>query len=242
MKINWCDLRALQWRSLSLYDLLFPSTGNSLAMVLKHNNQLPNQHFRKDWQRRVKTWFDQPGRKKSRRVARIQKAARIAPRPVDGLLRPAVRCPTQRYNMRLRVGRGFTLEELKEAGINRKEARSIGIAVDHRRRNHSQESLELNVQRLKAYKAKLIVFPRKASSPKKGDSDAAAVASAVQLRGAILPVEQVATAPEARAISADEKKVNAYMKLRYARSAARTLGAREKRARDKAEEEANKKK
>ena len=30
------------------------------------------------------------------------------------------------------------------------------------------------------------------------------------------------------------------MKLRYARSAARTLGAREKRARDKAEEEANK--
>ena len=32
------------------------------------------------------------------------------------------------------------------------------------------------------------------------------------------------------------------MKLRYARSAARTLGAREKRARDKAEEEANKKK
>ena len=140
-------------------------------MVLKHNNQLPNQHFRKDWQRRVKTWFDQPGRKKSRRVARIQKAARIAPRPVDGLLRPAVRCPTQRYNMRLRVGRGFTLEEIKEAGINRKEARNIGSAVDHRRRNHSQESLELNVQRLKAYKAKLIVFPRKASQPKKGDSD-----------------------------------------------------------------------
>jgi large subunit ribosomal protein L13e len=32
------------------------------------------------------------------------------------------------------------------------------------------------------------------------------------------------------------------MTLRYARSAARTLGAREKRARDKAEEEASKKK
>jgi large subunit ribosomal protein L13e len=82
-------------------------------MVLKHNNQLPNQHFRKDWQRRVKTWFDQPGRKKSRRIARIQKAARIAPRPVDGLLRPAVRCPTIKYNTKLRAGRGFTLEELK---------------------------------------------------------------------------------------------------------------------------------
>jgi large subunit ribosomal protein L13e len=82
-------------------------------MVLKHNNQLPNQHFRKDWQRRVKTWFDQPGRKKSRRIARIQKAASIAPRPVDGLLRPAVRCPTIKYNTKLRAGRGFTLEELK---------------------------------------------------------------------------------------------------------------------------------
>ncbi|KAI9311125.1 ribosomal protein L13e [Dichotomocladium elegans] len=211
-------------------------------MVLKHNNQLPNQHFRKDWQRRVKTWFDQPGRKKSRRIARVQKAARIAPRPVDGLLRPAVRCPTQRYNMRLRVGRGFTLDELKEAGIHRKVARTIGIAVDHRRRNKSQESLELNVQRLKAYKAKLIVFPRNPAKPKKGDSEAAEVATAVQYSGAILPVEQVAAAPEARAITADEKKVNAYQKLRYARSAARTLGAREKRARDKAEEEANKKK
>ncbi|KAI9470444.1 50S ribosomal protein L13e [Zychaea mexicana] len=211
-------------------------------MVLKHNNQLPNQHFRKDWQRRVKTWFDQPGRKKSRRVARVQKAARIAPRPVDGLLRPAVRCPTQRYNMKLRAGRGFTLEEIKEAGINKKVARTIGIAVDHRRRNHSQESLELNVQRLKAYKAKLIVFPRKAGKPKQGDSEAAEVASAVQLRGGILPIQQIAAAPEARAITADEKSVNAFKKLRYARSEARTLGAREKRARDKAEEEANKKK
>jgi large subunit ribosomal protein L13e len=82
-------------------------------MVLKHNNQLPNQHFRKQWDRRVKTWFDQAGRKKSRRIARVQKAGRIAPRPIDGLLRPAVRCPTVRYNMKLRSGRGFTLEELK---------------------------------------------------------------------------------------------------------------------------------
>ncbi|KAI8888827.1 50S ribosomal protein L13e [Backusella circina FSU 941] len=211
-------------------------------MVLKHNNQLPNQHFRKQWDRRVKTWFDQAGRKQSRRLARVQKAAKVAPRPVDGLLRPAVRCPTLRYNMKLRTGRGFTLEELKEAGVRRKEARSIGIAVDHRRRNQSNESLELNVQRLKAYKAKLIVFPRKAGKPKKGDSEAAEVAGAVQLRTALFPVEQAAPVAEARAITAEEKNVNAFMKLRYARSAKRTLGAREKRAREKAEEEANKKK
>lgn len=80
---------------------------------MRHNNQLPNEHFRKDWQRRVKTWFNQPGKKVRRRKLRAEKAAKVAPRPVDGLLRPVVRCPTFRYNMKSRAGRGFTLEELK---------------------------------------------------------------------------------------------------------------------------------
>ena len=80
---------------------------------MKHNNELPNNHFRKDWQRYIKTWLDQPMRKRRRRLARAKKAAAIAPRPVDGLLKPIVRCPTFKYNMKLRAGRGFTLEELK---------------------------------------------------------------------------------------------------------------------------------
>jgi large subunit ribosomal protein L13e len=209
---------------------------------MKHNNQLPNQHFRKDWQLRVKTWFDQPGRKKSRRIARIRRAANIAPRPVDGMLRPAVRCPTVKYNTKLRAGRGFTLEELKEAGIRRKEARSIGIAVDHRRRNESVESLQLNVQRLKTYRSKLIVFPRRPGKPRKGDSDAADVATAVQFAGNIVPIEQPAQDIEARAITDEDRALNAYTKLRKLRSDYRLRGAREKRAKDKAEEEANKKK
>ncbi len=75
-----------------------------------------------------------------------------------------------RYNRKLREGRGFTFGELKEAGIGKKEARSVGIVVDHRRRNLSEEGKKLNVDRLKAYKAKLVVFPRKAGKPKKGDS------------------------------------------------------------------------
>ena len=102
---------------------------------MKHNNVLPNAHFKKDWQNRVKTWFNQPGRKKSRRVARQKKALAIAPRPVAGLLRPVVRCPTYKYNTKLRMGRGFTLEELKTAGIPRKYAATIGLCVDHRRKN-----------------------------------------------------------------------------------------------------------
>lgn len=68
--------------------------------------------LRKDWQRRVKTHFDQAGKKKSRRTARQAKAAAVAPRPVDKL-KPIVRCPTLKYNRRVRSGRGFTLAELK---------------------------------------------------------------------------------------------------------------------------------
>ncbi len=54
----------------------------------------------------------QPGRKRRRREARLAKAAAVAPRPVDKL-RPVVRCPTIKYNSRVRPGRGFTLSELK---------------------------------------------------------------------------------------------------------------------------------
>ena len=82
-------------------------------MAPKRNGVIPNAHFRKHWMRRVKTWFDQPGKKKTRRVRRLKKATAIAPRPAAGLLRPVVHCPTFKYNSRVRSGKGFTLEELK---------------------------------------------------------------------------------------------------------------------------------
>ena len=59
---------------------------------------------------------------------------------------------------------------MKAAGIFKKQALTIGIAVDHRRRNRSMESLQQNVQRLKEYKSKLILFPKKQSKPAKGDA------------------------------------------------------------------------
>ena len=118
----------------------------------------------------MKTWFDQPGKKHSRRLHRQAKAVKAGLRPTE-LLRPAVRCPTQRYNMKLRAGRGFTKQELKAAGIRSKEALSLGVPVDHRRRNASEEGLKLNVERLQAYKARLVVFPKKAGKVKKGDTE-----------------------------------------------------------------------
>ncbi|XP_058071237.1 large ribosomal subunit protein eL13z-like [Magnolia sinica] len=46
------------------------------------------------------------------------------------------------------------------AGIPKKLASTIGIVVDHCRKNRSLEGLQANVQRLKTYKANLVVFPR----------------------------------------------------------------------------------
>mmetsp|Transcript_6984 Transcript_6984/g.42797 ORF Transcript_6984/g.42797 Transcript_6984/m.42797 type:complete len:117 (+) Transcript_6984:262-612(+) len=79
----------------------------------RHNNIIPNVHCHKDWQSRVKTWFNQPARKKRRRDARAAKAKAISPRPVKGMLRPIVHGSTIRYNMKTKLGRGFTLDELK---------------------------------------------------------------------------------------------------------------------------------
>jgi len=78
-------------------------------------------------------------------TARQQKAVKIFPRPTAGSLRPIVHGQTLKYNMKVRAGRGFSLEELKAAGIPKKLAPTIGIAVDHRRRNRSLEGLQTNV-------------------------------------------------------------------------------------------------
>jgi len=134
--------------------------------MVKHNNAISDAHFRKDWERHVYTWFDQAPQKKARRLKRQRKAARVFPRPVKGLLRPIVRCPSAKYNTHIREGYGFTFEELKAAGVNRKEARSIGISVDPRRRNKSNSSFEPNVERLKKYLSKLVLWPKKVSKSK----------------------------------------------------------------------------
>ncbi|KYK60245.1 60S ribosomal protein L13 [Drechmeria coniospora] len=212
-------------------------------MAIKHNQKLVNNHFRKDWQRRVRTHFDQPGKKASRRTARQAKAAAVAPRPVDKL-RPIVRCPTIKYNRKVRAGRGFTLAELKEAGVPRRLAPTIGISVDHRRQNLSEESLAINVARLKAYRQRLILLPRRSNAPKKGDTktDLSKVNKAATV-SSVLPIAPTDLAVKYIKKSEMPKEIEggAYTKLRQARSNARYQGAREKRIRDKAEAESAKK-
>jgi len=194
------------------------------------NNVLHRNHFRKDWQRRIKTWFDQPGQKKARRTARQQKAAKLGARPT-GLLRPAVRCPSIRYNMKIREGRGFTLEEIKAAGIRPKEALSIGICVDHRAKSRSEERFNRNVERLQAYKARLVVFPKNAKKPSKADSTGEDLsAKTTQNLAAAFPLPAAFEAEAPRAITEEEKSFDAFATLRKERSDARLIGVRHKRA------------
>ena len=200
---------------------------------MRHNNQLPNAHLRKDWKRRVKTWFSQPGGKKSRRIARQKKSQLSSPRPVDGPLRPLVRCQTVKYNAKVRLGRGFTLDELKAAGLkSAKWAQSVGVAVDYRRRNRSVESVQVNVDRLKQFLSKLVVFT------KKNKSAAAAQSALVNVK----PSSKKSVVEAERAITAEEKAFGAYAALRGAYVDARLVGVRLHQAKAKAEaEEAGKK-
>eukprot|EP01062_Namystynia_karyoxenos_P025661 TRINITY_DN2012_c0_g2_i6.p1 TRINITY_DN2012_c0_g2~~TRINITY_DN2012_c0_g2_i6.p1 ORF type:complete len:264 (+),score=114.03 TRINITY_DN2012_c0_g2_i6:91-792(+) len=134
-------------------------------MGKRHNNAIPRVHFHKHWNPcssqvgHIKTYFQQAKQKKARRIRRAAKAARVFPRPAGGALRPAVMACTARYSMKQRKGKGFTLSELKAAGLCAPYARTIGISVDHRRKNKSDESLQRNALRLKEYLAKLVLFP-----------------------------------------------------------------------------------
>ncbi|XP_071498587.1 large ribosomal subunit protein eL13-like [Diadema antillarum] len=210
-------------------------------MTRKGNRRLPNVHFRKEWQNYVRTWFDQPMRKERRHRNRVKKARKIAPRPIAGPLRPRVTCQTFKYHNKVRAGRGFTLEELKAAGIHKKFAPTIGISVDHRRKNRSVEGLQANVQRLKEYRSKLILFPKKLTKPKKGDSEEAELKLATQLAGPVMPIKKTVRREKARAITDEERKHSVYQALRMARSNQKLHGIRAKRAKEKEAEEAQSK-
>merc|ERR1719465_253034 len=193
---------------------------------MKHNQVIANIHFKKWWQRYVRTWFDQAGRKK---------AAKTAPRPTAGLLKPIVKAPTKRYNTKNRLGRGFTIDELKAAGISKKLAPTVGIAVDHRRKNRCTESLQENAARLKLYKSKLLVIPRK-SKAKKGDATRAEVANVAQnTLKEIIPLLKQQLKEKARAPTAAEKASSPTTITRTAWANKHYAGKKERRAQLKAE-------
>lgn len=209
--------------------------------MVKHNNSIPNVHLRKHWQNRIRLHFDQPAKKQARHQRRAAKAARLFPRPTEKL-RPVVSSCTRKYAGKVRYGRGFTLDEIKAAGLNAAFARTVGIAVDHRRTNTSESQLQANVERLNTYKSKLILFPRRENKPKKGlinDATAEQLKSAAaqnQVTGHILPISKPTLADEFAPITEEDKKRNVYRTTRTLRTNKRYLGRREKRAKEAAEE------
>ena len=124
------------------------------------------------------------------------------------------------------------------AKISKKEAKGLGIAVDHRRRNKCNESLQLNVNRLKKYQARLVVFPRK-----KGVEWTEAMTSAVaNTNPNVLDITNVTKEDKPRAIASDEKEFSAYSKIRVERMNRRQVGPRFTAERVAAEKAAAKKK
>ena len=161
--------------------------------------------------------------------ARAAKAKAVFPRPL-GKLRPLVHGQTKRYNMKVKLGKGFSLDELKEAGISAKLAPTIGIAVDNRRRNVSLEGLQANVNRLKMYKSKLVLFPRNLKKPKAGDASAEECQTATQLGGTtVMAPKKRAPTLKMVALDSEQKNNKAFSKLRVERMNQRMVGIRHKR-------------
>lgn len=210
--------------------------------MVKHNNVCPNVHLRKHWQGRVKCWFDQPGRKKRRRLNRENKAKAMAPNPTHKL-RPIVRGQTNKYNTKLRLGRGFTLAELKEANIlGIHYARSLGIAVDLKRKDTCKETTNVNAQRLKEYISKMILYPRK---PDKMDKKpqvkeatkeqlAAPEASMQNTSKVIIPFPKAEPGYSFSAITEQMKKENVYKTQRTERKTAQGFYKRMEERKNKA--------
>ncbi|KAJ1482363.1 ribosomal protein L13e [Baffinella frigidus] len=200
--------------------------------------QIPNNHFHKHWhdqsahKGRIVTWHNQAARKHRRRENRLVKAQRVFPRPVNGMLRPVVHCQTIRYNSKKRAGKGFTLTELKEAGVNKREARGIGISVDYRRKNRSEGGLRENVARLAAYKSNLIVFPKKMNrkKPQATDSSKAEQSKAEQVVGDVMPIVKPKPGVVPYKITKADTDKKVFFTLRVARSDAKLVGKREVRA------------
>merc|ERR1711916_281151 len=136
--------------------------------------------------------------------------------------KPIVRPSGRRHNHRVREGRGFS--------------------VDRRRHSRSEESLNANVERLKAYQAKLVLFPKASSKQKKigkARKPERSVSSAEERQNAsqvnvskVFPI--VAKEPVVQASKAIKPeqllaKNSQYLRARRARADARLVGVRVRR-------------
>merc|ERR1712146_511810 len=144
---------------------------------MKRNNALTSNHFNKN-SMKYKLHFNQPAQKLKRKQLRCRKMSRSFPMPINKLL-PVIRQPTQLHNYKVRLGRGYTMEEISAAGLKMSYALAIGIKFDKRRKDRNMETFNNNVNRLKEYIASVKVYKNKKEAREDG---------AKSYRGVIMPV------------------------------------------------------
>lgn len=217
--------------------------------MVKGNNELHSSHMRKHWNKwhyiGVKCFFNKMAHKKIRAQKRAEKIAALSPRPISKL-RPIVMGMTRKYASKVKIGRGFSLQELKAAGISGAFAQTVGIAVDHRRHNKNADTMATNVKRLNDYKAKLILFPAKEGKFKKGmiaDSTADKLSSVNKKTCpstlAVFDVPKVVKTSPNEPITKEMQATKVYQKLRAERTNQRYNGVRIIRAKKEAEKAKN---
>ena len=102
--------------------------------------------------------------------------------------------------------------------------------------------LQLNKKRLLAYKASLVVFPRRTAKPKNGDSEEAELNMARQLKGKLMPIEKKVKTLEMVNVTEDMHAFKAYHKLRTERMNVWQVGPRIKKAAQQLKDDAEKEK
>merc|ERR1712093_952912 len=142
---------------------------------------------------------------------------------MTGLLRPVVHSQTIKYNS-MRIGYGFTHEELQAAGINDKLAPTIGIAVDGRRNTRGNKSLTENVARLNNYLSKLAPSKYKPSKPRSDSDKALQREELIQAKGVTIPIKSTKTQAEFLTLTEEMRRAKAYSALRIERMNARFEG------------------
>lgn len=134
------------------------------------------------------------------------------------------------------------MEKSRVAGIHEKVAWTTGISMDPWRWTEISQSLQAHVLQPKECRSKLILFPRKPCTLRKGDSSAEELKRPASHPRASHAHGECYKKGKARVITEEEKNVRTFASLRMAHANAWLLGIQANRAEGAAEKDVEKKK
>ncbi|MES1902170.1 MAG: 60S ribosomal protein L13 [Paramarteilia canceri] len=119
-------------------------------------------NIRRDRRRHYTHFFDTVAKRQKRQLRRKAKLQEAETNQCSfGQLKPTVRCCSNRYKLKCRNGKGFSLRELKESKVNITLAKSLRISVDKRRNTMHQ----MNVDTLKDFMNRIIISKNDLKNP-----------------------------------------------------------------------------